>query len=210
MSPIKKRRKELGFTLAQLAELVGLRDATIQRYESGEIQNIKKDTILKLASVLKCSPGYLMGWTEAEVPSSAAETLFKIPVLGLIPAGVPIEAVEDIIGYEELAASYFRGGEKYFALKLKGNSMYPEYRSGDVVILKQQDTCNTNEDCAVMINGGDATFKRVVRQKNGIMLKPLNPNYETLFYTNEEIERLPVRIIGVFKELRRRSSGPEK
>ena len=61
MSPIKKRRKELGLTLVQLAELVGLRDATIQRYESGEIQNIKKDTVLKLAKVLKCSPGYLMG-----------------------------------------------------------------------------------------------------------------------------------------------------
>ncbi len=205
MSNIKKRRKELGYTLAQLAELVGLRDATIQRYESGEIQNIKKDTILKLAKVLKCSPGYLMGWTELEATTSPAEAFVKIPVLGLIPAGVPIEAVEDVMGYEEIPASYCAGGEKYFALKLNGNSMYPEYHSGDVVILKQQDTCNTNEDCAVMINGGDATFKRVVRQKNGIMLKPLNSNYDTLFYTNDEIEQLPVRILGVFKELRRRS-----
>lgn len=206
MSNIKKRRKELGYTLAQLAEKVGLRDATIQRYESGEIQNIKKDTIVKLAKELKCSPGYLMGWTELETVAMTAEAFMKIPVLGLIPAGVPIEAVEDVIGYEEIPSSYCAGGEKYFALQLKGNSMYPEYHSGDVVILKQQDTCNTNEDCAVMINGGDATFKRVVRQKNGIMLKPLNPNYETLFYTNDEIEQLPVRIIGVFKELRRRST----
>ena len=204
MSPIKKRRKELGFTLAELAEKVGLRDATIQRYESGEIQNIKKDTILKLAEVLRCSPGYLMGWTELENPSPA-ETFVKIPVLGLIPAGVPVEAVEDILDYEEIPLSYCQGGEKYFALQLNGNSMYPEYHSGDIVILKQQDTCNTNEDCAVMINGGDATFKRVVRQKNGIMLKPLNPAYDTLFYTNDEIEQLPVRIIGVFKELRRRN-----
>lgn len=205
MSPIKKRRKELGLTLAELAAMVGLRDATIQRYESGEIQNIKKDTVLKLAKVLKCSPGYLMGWTDLETVSSPAEAFVKIPVLGLIPAGVPIEAVEDIIGYEEIPSSHLSGGDKYFALQLKGNSMYPEYHSGDVVILKQQNTCNTNEDCAVMINGGDATFKRVVRQKNGIMLKPLNPAYDTLFYTNEEIEQLPVRIIGVFKELRRRN-----
>ena len=207
MSNIKKRRKELGLTLAELAARVGLRDATIQRYESGEIPNIKKDTIMKLAKELKCTPGYLMGWTDLETVTSSADAFMKIPVLGLIPAGVPIEAVEDVLGYEEIPSSYCAGGEKYFALKLNGNSMYPEYHSGDIVILKQQETCNSNEDCAVMINGGDATFKRVVRQKNGIMLKPLNPNYDTLFYTNEEIEQLPVRIIGVFKELRRRSSN---
>ncbi|MBR2476836.1 MAG: helix-turn-helix domain-containing protein [Clostridia bacterium] len=207
MSNIKKRRKELGLTLAELAARVGLRDATIQRYESGEIPNIKKDTIMKLAKELKCTPGYLMGWTDLETVTSSADAFMKIPVLGLIPAGVPIEAVEDVLGYEEIPSSYCAGGEKYFALKLNGNSMYPEYHSGDIVILKQQETCNSNEDCAVMINGGDATFKRVVRQKNGIMLKPLNPNYDTLFYTNEEIEQLPVRIIGVFKELRRRSTN---
>ena len=205
MSPIKKRRIELGYTLKELAELVGLRDATIQRYESGEIQNIKKDTVLKLAKILKCTPGYLLGWTEFETVSMDASAFVKIPVLGLIPAGVPIEAVEDILGYEEIPASYCQGGEKYFALKLNGNSMYPEYHSGDVVILKKQDTCATNEDCAVLIGSGDATFKRVVRQKNGIMLKPLNPSYDTLFYTNEEIEQLPVRILGVFSELRRRN-----
>lgn len=207
MSNIKKRRKELGLTLAELAARVGLRDATIQRYESGEIPNIKKDTIMKLAKELKCTPGYLMGWTDIETVTSSADAFMKIPVLGLIPAGVPIEAVEDVLGYEEIPSSYCAGGEKYFALKLNGNSMYPEYHNGDVVILKQQETCNSNEDCAVMINGGDATFKRVVRQKNGIMLKPLNPNYDTLFYTNEEIEQLPVRIIGVFRELRRRSNN---
>lgn len=207
MSNIKKRRKELGLTLAELAARVGLRDATIQRYESGEIPNIKKDTIMKLAKELKCTPGYLMGWTDLETVTSSADAFMKIPVLGLIPAGVPIEAVEDVLGYEEIPSSYCAGGEKYFALKLNGNSMYPEYHNGDVVILKQQETCNSNEDCAVMINGGEATFKRVVRQKNGIMLKPLNPNYDTLFYTNEEIEQLPVRIIGVFRELRRRSNN---
>ena len=205
MSPIKKRRKELGLTLAELADMVGLRDATIQRYESGEIPNIKKETVMKLAKALKCSPGYIMGWTDREEEASPLMSFIKVPVLGLIPAGVPVEAVEDILGYEELPSSYARGDEKYFALRLKGNSMYPEYHSGDVVILKQQDTCNTNEDCAVLIGSGDATFKRVVRQKNGIMLKPLNPAYDTLFYTNEEIEQLPVRILGVFTELRRRN-----
>lgn len=205
MSPIKKRRKELGLTLAELADMVGLRDATIQRYESGEIPNIKKDMVMKLAKALKCSPGYIMGWTDREEEASPLMSFIKVPVLGLIPAGVPVEAVEDVLGYEELPSSYARGDEKYFALRLKGNSMYPEYHSGDVVILKQQDTCNTNEDCAVLIGSGDATFKRVVRQKNGIMLKPLNPAYDTLFYTNEEIEQLPVRILGVFTELRRRN-----
>lgn len=205
-SNLRQRRKELGYTLAQLAELVGVRDATIQRYESGEIRNIKRDTLRKLAQALHCTPGYLMGWDESEYGPAklqASSGMTRIPVLGVIPAGIPIEAIEDILDYEEIPAAWTEGGSEFFALRLKGNSMYPEYRSGDVVIFKRQTTCDNNEDCAVLVNGNDATFKRVERLRDGIILKPLNPEFESKFYTNSQIESLPIRILGVFWELRR-------
>ena len=165
-SRLKQRRKEQGYTLAQLAALVGVRDATIQRYESGEIRNIKRDTLLKLAKALRCTPAYLMGWDESEygpAKINAGGGMARIPVLGVIPAGIPIEAIEDILDYEEIPSAWTESGSEFFALRLKGNSMSPEYRSGDVVIFKRQDTCDNNEDCAVLVNGNDATFKRVER-----------------------------------------------
>ena len=94
-------------------------------------------------------------------------------------------------------------GSEYFTLTVKGNSMEPEYRDGDVVIFHRQQDCENNEDCAVAINGNDWTFKRIEKLNDGILVKALNPAYETTYYSREECESLPVEIKGVFWELRR-------
>lgn len=127
-----------------------------------------------------------------------------VPVLGTIPAGVPLEAIEDVLDWEELPAAMARGGKEYFGLKVSGDSMLPDYRDGDVLILRKQDACENGQDCAVMVNSDDATFKRVRISEKGITLMPLNPVYEPLFYSNQEVSELPVRIIGVVVELRRK------
>lgn len=82
--------------------------------------------------------------------------------------------------------------------------MLPEYRAGDVLILRKQEDCETGDDCAVMVNGSDATFKRIRRNEKGITLQPLNPAYDPTFYTNHEVIDLPVRIIGIVVEVRRK------
>lgn len=61
---IKERRQQLGLTLLQIANSLGVKEATVQRYESGEIKNIKHETIYELAKILQCTPSYLMGWDE--------------------------------------------------------------------------------------------------------------------------------------------------
>lgn len=61
---IKERRTEKGFTLLDLAIALGVKEATMQRYESGEIKNVKHETVVKLAEILNCSPQYLMGWVD--------------------------------------------------------------------------------------------------------------------------------------------------
>lgn len=127
----------------------------------------------------------------------------RIPVLGKIPAGIPIEMIEDVIDYEEISDEMLKGDREYFGLKVSGDSMMPKYLDGDVLIVQKADDCESGQDCIVMVNGNDGTFKRVIKNKDGIILQPLNPNYEIKFYSNDEIEKLPIKILGVVKEIRR-------
>ncbi len=131
--------------------------------------------------------------------------IIKVPVLGKIPAGIPFEAIEDTytIDYEEIPKSWGKGGKEYFALKIVGDSMEPEFKDNDTVIFLKSSTCQSGQYCCVKVNGFDATFKKVKIQENGILLSPLNANnssgYTPTFYTNDEINNLPVEIIGIAK-----------
>ena len=127
----------------------------------------------------------------------------RIPIFAKIPAGIPIELIEDVIDYEELDSKMFTGDKEYFGVRVSGDSMYPEYRDKDILIVLKTEDCESGQDCIVMINGNDGTFKRVKKTEEGIILQPLNPNYEIKFYSNKEIEELPIRIIGIVKEIRR-------
>ena len=125
----------------------------------------------------------------------------KIPVLGEVAAGVPIEAIEDIIDYEEITEEMAQTGE-FFGLKIKGDSMYPRICDGDVVIVRQQNSCDTGDVVVVLVNGEAATVKKIRKQKDGILLIPFNTSFEPMFFSNEEIQSLPVNVIGKVIELR--------
>lgn len=138
---------------------------------------------------------------EAPKFNSSSAVVF---VYGTIPAGIPMECIEDIIDTEEISADMLKGGKEYFGLKIKGNSMSPEYLDGDTLILEKVENCENGQDCVVMVNGDDGTFKRVFKNENGIILQPLNSEYQPMVYSNEQIEKLPVKIIGKVVELRRK------
>lgn len=200
---IKKRREELNLTQEELAEKLGYKSrSTINKVELGK-NDLTQSKIIAYAKALDTTPNYLMDYDNNIEPISLERNVVKIPVLGRIPAGIPMEAIEDINDYIEIPESWLIGGAEYFSLEIKGDSMSPRYETGDIVIFRKQETCETGDDCAVMVNGDDATFKRVERQESGIVIKPLNPNYETKFYTNKEIEEIPIRVIGIAVELRR-------
>lgn len=124
----------------------------------------------------------------------------KIPVVGTVAAGEPILAEQNIIDYEELPAEEFKDGE-YFGLKIKGDSMFPRILEGDVVIVRQQSDCDNGKVAVVLINGDEATVKQIKKTKTGIMLIPFNNKYDPMFFTKEEIETKPVKIIGVVRRL---------
>lgn len=146
------------------------------------------------------SVDYLLGREENELKPSQVNSKW-IPVLGKVAAGIPIEAIEDILDYEEISADLAKKGE-YFALQIAGDSMEPRINKGDVVIVRNQPDIESGEIAIVKVDGEDATCKRVVKYESGLSLVSLNPAYEPKFYTNEEIAKLPVAIIGKVVELR--------
>ena len=126
-----------------------------------------------------------------------------IPVLGSVPAGIPIEAIQDIIDYEEIDAATAAKGE-YFALQVKGSSMEPRICEGDIVIVRKQDDVESGEIAIIMVNGDNATIKRLLKYEDGIRLMPTNPAYEPLYFTNDEILEKPVKVIGKVIENRQK------
>ena len=134
----------------------------------------------------------------------------QIPVLGTIKAGIAIEAQQDILEYIDIPKSWLKGGKSFYGLKISGDSMYPKYNEKDIVIFEHTEdyTIANNKDCAVMVNGYDATFKNVSINENGITLIPYNPNnsdnYQPTFYNKEQISSLPVKIVGIAREKRTR------
>ncbi len=120
---------------------------------------------------------------------------------GYIAAGIPIEAIEDIIDQEEIPTEMTNNGE-YIALRVKGSSMEPRIKEGDVVIIKRQETIENGEIAAVLVNGNDVTLKQVKVEDSGIWLIPFNSAFPHKFYTKKECADLPVRILGKMVELR--------
>ena len=199
MNNLKKARRAKGLTQVEVAKIIGLSQSSYSDWERGttKIDNI---SLARLSELFEASTDYLLGKEDSPVQGAN-----KIPVLGSIPAGIPVEAVEDILDWEEIPASWATGGREYFGLKVKGDSMYPKYLEGDTVILRKQDSCDSGDDCVVMVNGYDATLKQVFLREDGcIEIRPLNPSYPPTTYTPDDIAKLPVSIAGVVVELRRK------
>lgn len=201
---IKERRELMELTQEQVGNKIGKTFATVAKYESGEIKNIDIMVLSTIADITNTNIEYLL--LKTDYPNSVKKECVstkRIPVLGSIPAGIPIEMIEDVVDYEDISEDMLKGGKQYFALRVKGNSMEPKYLNGDTLIILKQDDCESGQDAVVAVNGDNATFKRVFKTDNGITLQPLNNEYMPIFYSNEDIKNKPVRILGVVKEIRR-------
>lgn len=195
---IKNRRLELGLTMKQIADRVGVSEGTVSRWESGDIENMKRDKIVALSKALNISPAIIMEWEELSDSKNTSKSI-RIPVYGRVAAGIPMEAITDITDYEEIPADW--PGE-YISLQVKGDSMLPKISDGDVIIARIQPDAESGDFVVAQINGEDATVKKLLKRKDGITLQPLNPNYEPLFFSAEERENIPVKIIGKVVEIR--------
>ena len=190
-------RSDVSFSHLSMIENGSRKPSPLTLKELAKIYNLDYIDLYEKAGYLDLAEKERL---ETKNPSSSAVVF----VYGTIPAGIPMECIEDILDTEEISADMLKGEKQYFGLKIKGDSMEPDYLDGDVIIFQKQDDCENGDDCVVMVNGNDGTFKRVFKNENGIILQPLNNKYQPMIYSNEQIETLPVKILGVFEELRRK------
>lgn len=197
---IKQARMKAQISQDELAKRLGYKSrSTIAKIESGE-NDLTQKKVAAFAKALNVSIDFLMDGNRNENNSQGT----RIPVLGTIVAGIPITAVENIIDYEEISQEMAKTGE-YFALVVKGSSMEPKIYEGDVVIVKKQSTVDNGDIAIVLVNGNEATIKQIQRSQSGITLVGFNVAvYPPHIYTNEEIEDLPVNVIGKVVEVRRK------
>ena len=201
---VRDRREELNMSQEELAHKLGYKSrSSVNKIELG-LNNLTQPKIVAVAKALQTTPAYIMGW-EDEANELVAENKIRavrIPVLGRVQAGLPIEAHEEILDWEEIEPSMALNGD-YFGLQVRGDSMMPRFVEGDVVIVRQQEDAECGDIVIALVNGDDVTIKKLIKYDDkGIALVALNPTYPPMRFSEKEIISKPVNIIGRVVELR--------
>lgn len=197
---IKEARKTAGLTQVELAKKTDLSRSYIGDIEKDRY-NPSVSTLQLIAKATNAPLETLLPSTEPQQPAGCG---VRIPVLGRVVAGIPIEAIEEILDYEEITPEMAATGD-FFALQVRGDSMLPTLKDGDVVIVKKQPTVDSGDIAIVLVNGNDATVKEIKESPAGITLIGHNAAiYTPQFYSNKEIQNLPIQIIGKVVEMRRK------
>lgn len=204
---VKYLRNEKNISQQRLADEIGVDRSTISRIENGEIETTI-DNAIKIADVLNVPLNVLVSknlqFDNAEYVDTS--DVIQIPVFGTIKAGIPIESQNDITEYVEIPKSWVKGGKKFFGLKISGDSMFPKYDENDIVIFQQNNDLDlfNGKDVAVMINHTESTFKKIHVNEQGIVLQPYNSAYDFMMFSKEQVEQLPIKVVGVAVEKRTR------
>lgn len=192
-----------------LVKKTGLDKTLINKYLAG-IMKAKQDKLTILADALNVNEVWLMGYDvpmekdlETTKTDELGNTVVPINILGTVKAGYDYLAQENIIGTIDVESRLVGNGKDFFALKVKGDSMFPAIIEEDIVIVKKQDDFENGDIVVAIINGDEATIKKGKKSSTGILLQPFNTNYEPLIFTYDEIQSIPVTIVGIVKQLKR-------
>lgn len=215
---IKEYRNKHGLSMNAFSEKSGISKAYISLLEKNQHPKTGKEIAPSIQCIKQAADGMNMDFNalfsmldgnvsivdmQLEQKKAGSKIGVTINVLGRVAAGIPIEAVENIIDTEEITEDLARTGQ-FFGLRIQGNSMEPDIHNGDTVIVRQQDDAENDEIVIALINGNDGVCKRLKKYENSIALVSLNANYEPMYFTQQETEDKPVRIIGKVVELRRK------
>ncbi|SCI24702.1 LexA repressor [uncultured Clostridium sp.] len=202
---LKKLREDRNISAIKFSEDLSIHRGTLSNWETGK-RTPDSQTLLKIADYFNVTVDYLLGNTDRKTDDTKIYNLqkvntnemVKIPVIGVIKAGIPMLAEENIIDYEYVHQEELMQGENYFYLQIKGDSMInARIFEGDRVLVKKQNFIENDGDImAVRVNGDEATLKRVYKQKDGLVLQSENPNYAPMFYPASDIDTGYVGIIG--------------
>lgn len=177
---------------------LGLSSSTLSNWCTG-LKLPRMDKVQMLADYFGVNKSDLL--EEKKLLDSPARCPVRINVLGRVAAGIPLEAIEEVIDTEEITEEMAATGE-FFGLRIKGDSMEPRISEGDTVIVRQQNDAESGDVVIAIVNGNDAVCKRLKKYAGGIMLLSNNPKYEPMVFSEEDIVNTPVKIIGRVMELR--------
>jgi repressor LexA len=198
---LRRIASDKGVTQADIALATACSSATVSDWFNGK-KYPRPNRMQRIADTLGVYISDLIKSDNEPLSTlSTKKTGVLIPVLGRVQAGIPVEAVEEVLDYEEITPQMAATGE-FFALRIRGQSMEPRMLDGDVVIVRQQNDINSGEVGVFLVNGDEATVKKARKQDDGILLIPYNSDFDSMFYSNDAIEQLPVRVIGKVVELR--------
>ncbi|WP_462131439.1 LexA family protein [Staphylococcus aureus] len=194
---IKSRRKELNLTLEQVGDLVGVGKSTVRKWETGDIENMKRDKIVKLSKALRVSPSYIMG-IEDEKPQLETIPVKKIPVVSKISAGMPIYTEENLIDYIYFATKNLNSNKEEFGLQVSGDSMDKLFQDGDVVVVEKDSTVENGQLGVVLVNGYNGTVKRIRYNNDQIILIPEsnNPSHYPQVYGKDDEVKIVGRVVA--------------
>lgn len=200
---ISERRKELGLTLEDVGNIVGVGKSTVKKWESGLISNMRRDKISLLAKALQISPTQLIGDEEKPLESNVSEIItngiYNIPVFESVSAGFGAYACSDICDYIPVVISNAYDAENFIAIKVKGDSMYPKIEDGDTIVVRKQDSVDSHSIAVVMLNSEEAVVKKIVYGEDWIELRSINPEYQTRRFEGEDA--LQLRVVGLVKQV---------
>ena len=195
MNNIKELRKKAKLSQIELAELCGVHQTAVSQWEKGRT-NPDTDMLIALSEIFHTSIGAILGLDAPDDP-------VMIAVKGYVQAGeMTLIPDEDICEYVAISPELSHRGE-FCALRVHGDSMFPVFQNDDIIIVKLQSSAESNRIVVATEGREKSTLKRLRIQDNGILLIAENPDYDSIFYTNEQVRKLPVTIFGVAVELRR-------
>lgn len=209
---IKEYRDTHSMSMDTFSEKSGISKAYISLLEKNKHPKTGKPIAPSLQCIRQAADGMNIEFNELfsmldgnvtvnDQPNIKPSKGITINVLGRVAAGIPIEAIENIIDTEEISEQLASTGE-FFGLQIHGDSMEPRMYENDVVIVRKQDDAESGDIVIAMVNGNDATCKRLMKYAGSIALLSLNPKYEPMTFSEKDIEEKPVRIIGKVVELR--------
>lgn len=208
---VKKRRLELEMSMEELGKKVGVSKATIQRWESGEIKNVRRDKISKLADALHTTPSYLMGWNkqaydmadsmvkDANIYKDSQISFIKVPLYGDISCGNGAFVDDNLIDYVAVPDDNLNPNSEYFAQYAKGDSMKNAgIDNGDIIVFEKTNFLEDNKIGCFCIDEGVATCKKFKKGLSYIQLIPANPNYDPIVI---DLENTNFRIVGKLRKV---------
>jgi repressor LexA len=202
---IKTRRHFLNKTLLEVAEEIGIKEATLQRYESGLIKNVPHDRIVDLAQALNCTPQYLMGWTD--IPGCAPDDnitvlntkLYNIPVYESASAGFGMAAIDSIVDYTVLPFTSKTEADESICIRVQGDSMSPKIENGDLIQVHKQSSVDSGDIAVVIVDGTEGFVKKVEYTDNSISLISFNPYYPPIVFNDSDVTK--VMVVGKVKKV---------